>query len=94
MPRFAASQDGAQPRTFPMATWTYSNWITQTDPTTKRERLALHIQEVSDAMANPQSVNSSSHGVAKFDLQAYLDGLLKREASLSRGGGVTRVRKP
>lgn len=79
-----------------MATWTYSDWVTQTDPATKRARLALHIQEVTDALANPQSVNSSSHGTQKFDLQTYLNTLMQREAAYSgavAGVGLARFRK-
>lgn len=79
-----------------MAAWTYSDWITQTDASTRLSRLRLHVQEVSDAMANPQGVNSSSHGVQKFDLQGYLKELRAEESSLAAAsataGGVGRIR--
>jgi hypothetical protein len=66
-----------------MATWTYSNWVTLTTASARLTGLRQHIQEVSDALANPQSVNSSSHGLAKFDLQQYLESLMARETAMA-----------
>lgn len=77
-----------------MATWTYSAWRSQATTQAKLDMLRLHLQELEDAMANPQSVNSGGHGLTRFDLQQMIERLEAREASLSRGGGVTRVRKP
>jgi hypothetical protein len=66
-----------------MAAWTYSAWITQTDAAARLTMLRLHIQEVMDSVANPQSVNSSAHGMSRFDLQTYLGALLSREAAMA-----------
>lgn len=72
--------------------WTYSDWITQSDQTTKVERLKLHIQEVSDQV----SFNFSAEGYSRQNdtNERYLAGLHKhlavQEAKLAAASGTGR----
>ncbi len=76
--------------------WTYSDYITQATTATRLTRLRLHIQEVSNALSSPQSVNSGGHGLSQFDLTELLKDLKAEEAQLAAatasGGGVGRIR--
>ena len=74
-----------------MAVWTYSDWVTYEDGSAKLTRLRLHVQEVSDKLANP---NYATDGlsVSQQNLAAYLVGLNtereKLEATVGRAGGT------
>jgi hypothetical protein len=70
--------------------WTYSNWITFTGQA-RQTQIRLHIQEVSDALT--ARVQGNSVGYDPTPLQAYLDGLLKREGEInsSLNGSVYSV---
>lgn len=63
-----------------MALWTYADWITQTDQTTRLERLRLHIAEVSQ-----KTVGSKTRTGAYFPVDtAYLKMLTENERTLAK----------
>jgi hypothetical protein len=63
-----------------MALWTYADWITQTDQTTRLERLRLHISEVSQ-----KTVGSKTRTGAYFPVDtAYLKMLTENERTLAK----------
>lgn len=85
----------------PAASWTYSDWtLSATYPdgsVAKRDRLELHIKEVSDYISTGDySEDGKSH--AKLELQTYLEGLkrdlegLKAAVSASTGARTNWTR--
>ncbi len=63
-----------------MALWTYADWVTQTDKSTRLTRLRLHIEEVSQRIMSLRS--RSGRGVDAPD-QSYLDSLRDEERRLA-----------
>jgi len=63
-----------------MSLWTYADWITQTDQTTRLERLRLHISEVSQ-----KTVGSKTRTSAYFPVDtSYLKMLTEKEQQLAK----------
>ncbi len=63
-----------------MAPWTYADWITQTDQTTRLTRLRLHISEVSQ-----KTVGSKTRTGAYFPVDTnYLKMLTDNETKLAK----------
>jgi hypothetical protein len=67
-----------------MATWTYSDWVTQTVDSTRLTRLRLHIQEVSENILGAKTRN----GAFFPPDQGYLDSLMGKEKTLSASVNV------
>ena len=70
-----------------MATWTYSDWITQSTDALRLSRLRLHIQEVSDKLAGFTQQAAMGLSAQRPPLQQYLDMLIKREEQLALATG-------
>ena len=67
-----------------MASWTYSDWITyDVGAALRLSRLRLHIQEVSDALADPASAAGQGQSASKRDTTAYLARLGEKEAEIA-----------
>lgn len=80
-----------------MASWSYSDWITQTDTETRLSRLRLHMREVSDMVGREKSAGDMA--TSSRELRAYLADLKKEERDLAAmfgaqqaGYGQTRYR--
>ena len=65
------------------ASWTYADWITQTNKADKLSRLKLHYQEVSQALAAPLSQSIDGMGYSRNQLGSYLEFLRKEISTLS-----------
>ena len=63
--------------------WTYSDYITYDPGSARLTRLRLHIQEVTDAIKNPQRLTISGKDLTKYDLRKYLEGLKAEEKQSS-----------
>lgn len=71
-----------------MAAWAYSDYVTLTDASAKRERLALHVQEVADRLAN-QSYSVEGLSVnPRENLSSYLDSLKAELAAIDSALGT------
>lgn len=69
--------------------WTYSNWITQATTALEFSQLKLHIQEVSDFINTKfQSQGAVGQSAARYQMQQYLDGLMKRYDELRSALGL------
>lgn len=70
--------------------WSNSNWITLTGQA-RLTALRAHIQEVSEALTPSTTSNGETYNPQH--LQPYLDGLMKKEQTLSQAlaGGVFAV---
>jgi hypothetical protein len=75
-----------------MAVWTYSDWVTYEDGSAKLTRLRLHVQEVSDKLANPSYSTEGLSVNPRENLGTYLAGLNaereKLEATVGRANGT------
>jgi len=74
--------------------WSYSDYVTYDEGSaTAVERLALHVQEVSDLLATG-SYTLGDHSFSAADLQRYLADLkteLRRQRSLADAGQGKRI---
>ena len=68
-----------------MATWTYADYITL-EGSAKLARLRLHIQEVSQAIANAD-VSAHGYQASRGTQMQYLAGLKSEEKTLSGAVG-------
>jgi hypothetical protein len=70
--------------------WTYSDWVTYADGSSKLSRLRLHVQEVSDKLS---SADYSTEGlsVSRGNLPGYLAGLKDDLAKLEARVSTARV---
>lgn len=82
-----------------MSTWQYHDWVTLATPAQRLARLRLHVQEVSDRIASPQSVGSGSKNKTEHDMTAYRDSLmadlrrLESSGAGAPGSGVAYLRR-
>ncbi len=73
--------------------WTYSDWVTLTDAAAQRTRLALHIQEVTDAItADVASDGKSRSSQGLVQMLARLEARLAAlDEKLGYGAAATAV---
>lgn len=80
-----------------MAVWQYADWLNRsTYPTdqARYDRLALHIQEVSEHVMGVESQQGADRRRKDAVIQAYLQYLLDEQARLDRALAVQRVGRP
>lgn len=74
-----------------MALWTYGDWITQTDRSTRLTRLRLHIQEVSEYAVRAEADGFESEIDRNYmkllhDKEALLDAQVAATSEFRYGG--------
>ena len=71
-------------------TWTFSDWITLADAASQRARLVLHVQEVTDRVAEFMEQDLGELSGKRFPVEKYLEGLMKelRKFDTALGLGI------
>lgn len=81
-----------------MATWTYSDYITETSDSERLTKLRQHIHEVSERLS--EELSGGGQAISTNNLSNYLKDLKAEEKELNvqvnqatRGGGLVGIRR-
>jgi len=73
--------------------WSYSDYITETNSTSKYTKLKSHVKEVVDELSDVQSMTIDGMSSSRFALESYLKQIKKELAELESALGVGSAKR-